>query len=73
MAVYRSPPLCAVDVLWGGDVVWFGVTAVGRLCWNTPGMVTVSGWKCLFVKVLMRVLKWGQRTGRWLVKTCRKL
>ena len=47
--------------------------AVDRLFWNPPVMVTVSGWKCPVVRVLMRGLKWGQHTGRWLVKTWRKL
>ena len=36
-------------------------------------MVTVPGLKCPVVRVQMRVLKWGQRTGRWLVKAWRKL
>ena len=45
------------------------VTAVGRLCRKPPGMVTVSGWKCPVVRVLMRGVKWGQCTRRWMVKT----
>ena len=36
-------------------------------------MVTVSGWKFTVVRVLMRGVKWVQRTGRWLVKTWWKL
>ena len=50
-----------------------GVTAVGVLFRNPPGMVTVSEWKCPVFRFLMRGVRWGQRTGRWLVKTCRKL
>ena len=73
MAVYGSPPLCAVDALWGGVVVWCCVTVVCRLYRNPPGMVTVSGWKCLVVRVMMRGVKWDQCTGRWPVKTWRKL
>ena len=34
--LYISPPLCAVDVLWGGAVVRCGVTAVNGLCRNPP-------------------------------------
>ena len=47
--------------------------AVGRLCWKPPGIVIVSRWKCPVVRVLMRGVKWDQRTGRWLVKTWWKL
>ena len=47
--------------------------AVGRLCRNPTVIVEVSGWKCPVVRVLMRGVKWGQRTRKWLVKTWRKL
>ena len=47
--------------------------AVDRMCWKIQGMVTVPGWKCPVVRVRMRGVKWGQRTGRWLVKTLWKL
>ena len=43
--------------------------AVDWLCWNPPGIVIVSEWRCPVVKVLMRVVKLGQRTGRWMVNT----
>ena len=54
-------------------MVWCGVMAVSRLCRNPPGIVTVSGWKCAVVRVLMRGVQWDQITGRWLVKTWWKL
>ena len=38
-----------------------------------PEMVTALGRKCPVVRVMMRGVRCGQRTGRWLVKTCRKL
>ena len=52
---------------------WCGVIAVGRLCRNPPRMVTVSRWKCPVVRFLVTGVKWDQHTGRWLVKTWRKL
>ena len=43
VAVWASPLRCGVvEVLWGGAALRFGVTVVGRLCRNTPGMVTVG-------------------------------
>ena len=71
--VYGFHPLCAVDGLWVGAVDRCGATAVVRLFQNPPGMVTVSGWKCPVVRVLIRGVKWGQYTGRWMVKTWQKL
>ena len=74
MAVYVSPNICAgVEVLWGRDVVWCSVAAVGRLLRKPPGMVTVPGWKFPVVRVRIRGIKWGQRTGVWLVKTWCKI
>ena len=49
------------------------VTAVGRLCQKPPGMLTVPGWNFPVTRVWMRGVKWGQRTGRWLVKAWWKL
>ena len=36
---------------------------------NPPDMVTVPGWKWNIVRVLIRGVKCGQRTMRWLAKT----
>ena len=49
------------------------MTVVVILCLNLLFMVTVPGWKCPVVRVRMIGVKWGQRTGRWLVKAWRKL
>ena len=74
MAVYVSPTLCnGVEALWVRDVVWCSVTAVGRMFRKPPVMVTVTGWKFPAVRVQIRGVNWGQRTGRWLVKTWWKI
>ena len=74
VAVYCSPPLCAsLKVLRYGVAFWCALTTVGRLCQKPLGMVTFPRCKCPVVRVLMRGLKLGQRTRRWLVKTCQKL
>ena len=67
------PQYGVVEVLWDGPALWCGATVVGRLCRNPPGMVTVPRLKCPVVRVRMRGLKWGQRTGKWLVKAWQKL
>ena len=72
VAVCSSPPLCAGDMC-GGAVALYEASAVGTLSRNPPGIVTLSGRKCPVVRVLIMAVRCGQRTGRWLVKTCRKL
>ena len=74
MVVWDSPPQCGVvEVLWGRPEFQCGLTVVGMLCLNLPGMVTVPKWKYPVVRVQMRGVKWDQLTGRWLVKAWRKL
>ena len=72
VVVCSSPPLCA-DNLCGGAVALYEAGAVRTRRRNPPGIMTVSGRKCHVVRVLMRRFRCGQRTGSWMVKTCRKL
>ena len=69
------PPCCSFCcVLGDGDYVLGGAGELGMLGQKPPGMVTVPGWKWPVVNnILIMGVKWGQRSGRWLVKTCRKL
>ena len=55
------------------DNVLGGSGVIGMLGQNPLGMVTVTGCKCPLVRVLIREVECGQRTGRWIKKTCQKL